>query len=64
LKLDDPLVAFVGSSNDNGKQNVAGLEKKKHGYRPMWSVKQKRWFVAYAIGSRILWVIPMTADST
>lgn len=33
LKLADPLVAFVGPTNENGKQNVAGLEKKEHGYR-------------------------------
>jgi len=33
LKLDDPLVAFVGPTNENGRQNVAGLEKKEHGCR-------------------------------
>jgi hypothetical protein len=26
LELDDPLLAFVGPANEDGKQNVSGLE--------------------------------------
>ena len=30
LELDDPLLTFVGPANEDGKQNVAGLEYELH----------------------------------
>jgi hypothetical protein len=30
LKLDDPLLAFVGPANEGGKQNVVVLEDELH----------------------------------
>lgn len=40
LKLDDSLLAFVVPTNENGEQNVAGLEKKEHGYRSKTASRQ------------------------
>jgi hypothetical protein len=31
LELDDPLLTFAGPANEDGKQNVAGLEHELHG---------------------------------
>jgi hypothetical protein len=34
LELDDPLLTFVHETSEGGQQDVPGLEKEGHGYRP------------------------------